>query len=173
MNQVMGKVVEEMNKKLKCLQINFNDPLWRKDIPSEAGWYIIRTNTPIEVLRSVGLPKYKAHINIPETINATSELRDTGIAIIPQLSDQDYAVYNGEAKNLKARAKEHENGHEKTFCLGLSNYKSLRGYRWTFCYLTTSSCMVLTSKEKNDKLLRVAVEQGWRTYNGWPILCKK
>ncbi len=173
MNQVMDKVVEEINKKLKCLQINFDDTSWRKDIPSEAGWYIIMTNTPIEVLRSVGLPKHKAHINIPETINATSELRDAGIAILPQLRDQDYVVYNGEAKNLRARAREHENGHAKTYCLGLSNYKSLRGYKWTFCYLAAQSCMALASKEKNDKLLRLAVEQGWRTYNGWPILCKK
>ena len=173
MNQVMEKVVEEINKKLKCLQINFDDTSWRKDIPSEAGWYMIMTKTPIEALRSVGSPSHIAHINIPETITGTSEVRDAGIAIHQQLRDEDYIVYNGEAKNLRARAREHGNGHAKTYCLGLSNYKSLRSYRWTFCYMTASSCMVLTNKEKNDKLLRLAVEQGWRAYNGWPILCKK
>jgi hypothetical protein len=28
-------------------------------------------------------------------------------------------VYNGEAKNLKARAREHDDGHPKTYCLGV------------------------------------------------------
>ncbi len=121
MYQVMEKVVEEINKKLKCLQINFDDTSWRKDIPSEAGWYMIMTNTPIEVLRSVGSPSHKAHINISETITGTSEVRDAGIAILPQFRNEDYIVYNGEAKNLRARAREHENGHAKTYCLGLSN----------------------------------------------------
>ena len=172
-NQVMDKVIEEINKKLKYLQINFDDTSWRKDIPSESGWYMIMTNTPLEILSSVGPPSHIAHINIPKTIAGASELCDAEIAILPQLRDQDYVVYNREAKNLTARAGEHENGHAKTYCLGLSNYKSLRGYRWAFCYFAASSCMTLTSKEKNNKLLRLAIEQGWRTYNGWPILCKK
>lgn len=170
---VIKKVVDEINTTLKCLQINFNDTSWKKNIPSEAGWYLIVTNTPFDVLRSVGAPIHKAHINIPQTINSTSELRDAGIAILPQIRDEDYVVYNGEAKDLKARAREHENGHAKTYCLGLSNYKSLRNYRWTFCYVPASSCIVLSNQEKGDKLLRLAVEQGWRAYYGWPILCKK
>jgi len=171
MNKVTQSIIDEIDQKLKCLRINFEDESWRTSIPAEAGWYLIKTNTPIAVLKSVGppKPKYKAHINIPETINNTSMLQDSGIAVM-QSNDKDYVVYNGEAKNLKARAREHECGHPKTYCLGLSNYETLRSYRWTFCYVTVSSCEVLPN---GDKFLRLAVEQGWRAKNGWPILCSK
>jgi len=169
MNKVMKNVITEIDQKFECLQINFENASWRKSIPLEAGWYLIKTDTPINVLRSVGPPRHNAHINIPETINDTSRLQDAGIAIT-QSGNEDYVVYNGEAKNLKARAREHEDGHAKTYCLGLSNYESLRGYRWTFCYVAVSSCKVLSNR---NKLLRLAVEQGWRAKNGWPILCKK
>ncbi|MFW0859198.1 MAG: hypothetical protein AAGB97_03325 [Dehalococcoidia bacterium] len=172
MNKVMKNVVNEIDQKFKCLQINFEDYSWRKDIPSEAGWYLIKTNTPIKVLKFVEPPKpeHKAHINIPKTIKETSNLQKAGIAIT-QYGNQDYVVYNGQAKDLRARAREHENGHPKTYCLGLSNYESLRGYRWTFCYVAVSSCKLLSNMD--DKPLRLAVEQGWRAKNGWPILCKK
>jgi hypothetical protein len=173
MSKVMKNVIDEIDKKFECSQINFEDASWRKGIPSEAGWYLIKTDTPIKVLKSVRPPRHKAHINIPKTIDDTSALRDADIAILPQSGDEDYVAYNGEAKNLKARAREHEDGHAKTYCLGLSNYESLRGYRWTFCYVAVSSCKVLSNKEKRDKLLRLAIEQGWRAKNGWPILCKR
>ena len=169
MNKVMKSIIDEIDQKFKRLQINFENDSWRKSIPSEAGWYLIKTNTPIAVLKSVGPPKYKAHINIPETINNTSVLQDFSIAIV-QSDDEDYVVYNGETKNLKARAREHERGHPKTYCLGLSNYETLRSYEWTFCYVVVSSCKPIPN---GDKLLRLAVEQGWRAKNGWPILCRK
>ncbi len=171
MNKVIQSIVNEIDQKFKCLQMNFEDDSWRKGIPSEAGWYLIKTNTPITELKFVGSPKpeNKAHINIPETINTTLILQDIGVAII-QSDDEDYVVYNGEAGNLKARAREHERGHPKTYCLGLSNYETLRRKKWTFCYVPVSNCKILPNR---DKLLRLAVEQGWRAKNGWPILCRK
>ncbi len=169
MNKVMRSIVNEIDRKFKCLQINFEDDSWRESIPSEAGWYLIKTNTPSAVLKSVEPPKCKAHTNIPGTVNNTSILQDSGIAII-QSDDEDYVVYNGEARNLKARAREHERGYPKTYCLGLSNYETLRSYKWTFCYVAVSSCKVLPN---GDKILRFAVEQAWRAKNGWPILCRK
>lgn len=172
MKQVIKEIVQEIDKKSGRVRIDFGNNSWRKEIPSEAGWYLIVTNTPFEVLSSVCLPKHKAHINIPKTIKATSKLREIGIAIL-QSGDEDYVVYNGEAKNLKTRAREHEGGHAKTYCLGLSNYKNLHHYKWIFCYLPVSRCVNILTKEGDDKLLRLAVEQGWRARNGWPILCKK
>jgi len=171
MNKVMRNIIDEIDQKFKCLQINFEDDLWRGSIPSEAGWYLIKTSTPIDVLKSVEPLKseYKAHINIPETINNTLILQYYDIAIM-QSDNEDYVVYNGGAANLKARAREHERGNKKTYCLGLSNYETLRSYKWTFCYVAASSCEVLPS---GDKLLRLAVEQGWRAKNGWPILCRR
>jgi hypothetical protein len=169
MNEMLKDIIDEIDQKFTCLQIDFEDGSWRIKVPSEAGWYIIKTNTPIAVLKSVESPQYKAHINIPQTINKTSILQDLGIAIM-QSDDENYVVYNGEAENLKARAREHECGHPKTYCLGLSNYQTLRRYKWIFCYVTVSSCKVYPNI---DKLLRLAVEQGWRAKNGWPILCRK
>ncbi len=37
MNRVLEAIIEEIDHKLECLQINFGDDSWRKDIPSEAG----------------------------------------------------------------------------------------------------------------------------------------
>lgn len=173
MNQVILSIINEINSKSQCVQINFDSISWRENVPSEAGWYSIKTNTPIEVLESVDVPKYKAHINILKTIEDAQRIRNLGIAILPKFENDIYFVYNGEANNLRARAREHEDGHEKTYCLGISNYKELRGYLWMFCYLTLPRSDTLKGLLKDDKLLRLAVEQGWRFFNGWPILCKK
>ena len=171
MNKVMQSIVNEIDRKLKCLQMNFEDDSWRKSIPSEAGWYLIKTNTPIVKLEGVGPPKpeNKAHINIPQTISNTSMLRDSGVAIM-QSDNSDYVVYNGETKNLKARAREHVRGHSKTYCLGLSDYETLRCYKWTLSYVAVSDYKAVPN---DNKLLRLAVEQAWRAKHGWPVLCKK
>ena len=169
MNPALKDMIDEIDQKFECLQIDFEDASWRSSIPSEAGWYLIKTETPIDVLKSIEAPQHKAHINIPETINTTLTLRKLGIAISPS-AKEDYVVYNGEADNLKGRAREHERGHAKTYCLGLSDYEKLKKYKWTFCYVPVSKCKVSL---EIDKLLRLAVEQGWRAKNGWPILCRK
>ncbi len=64
MNRVLEAIIEEIDHKLECLQIKFGDDSWRKDIPSEAGWYIIKINTPIGVLKSIGPPQYEKPILI-------------------------------------------------------------------------------------------------------------
>jgi hypothetical protein len=89
---------------------------------------------------------------------------------ISQVNGDEYVVYSGEAKNLKARAREHERGHAKTYCLAISEYETLLKYRWTFCYVALSTCRYV---QHDDKLLRLAIEQAWRTVHGWPILCRK
>ena len=78
-------------------------------------------------------------------------------------------VYSGEAKNLKARAREHMSGHSKTACLALSNYGSLRAYIWRFYF---SPCPSFEDPNES-KLLRTLGEQAWRSKHGWPILCRK
>ena len=96
MNNVLKSIIDEIDQKFKCLQINFEDGSWRASVPSESGWYLIKTDTPIAVLKSVGPPEHKAHTNIPEAVNNTSRLQDSGIATI-QSDDYAYVVYNGEA----------------------------------------------------------------------------
>jgi hypothetical protein len=169
MNKVIEGILNEIDRDIRCVLIDFENETWREAIPSESGWYFIKTTTPIEVLRCVKPPseEHKAHINIPETIYRT--LRLQGIAIT-QREKSEYVVYNGEALNLKARAREHEHGHAKTYCLGLSNYTVLRNYKWCFCYIAAQDCELISN---DNKLLRVVVEQAWRAKNGWPILCRK
>jgi len=169
MNKKLKEIIDEIDNKYRSLIIDFSDVSWRNDIPSEAGWYLIKTDMPVKVLESVESPQYKAHINIPQTIESTLPLQELGIAII-QDRDEQYVVYNGEAKNLKARAREHENGHPKTYCLGLANYPILRMYNWTFCYATVSEYFTSNS---DDKSIRLAIEQAWRGQHGWPILCSR
>lgn len=169
MNESITKLISEVDSRFMCLHIDFKDSSWRDSIPSEPGWYLIKTNTPAIVLESVSPPKHEAHIDIPGTIRMVHTLLSLGIAI-SQTSGNEYVVYNGEAKNLKARAREHECGHAKTYCLAISEYESLLKYHWTFCHVAVSTCRNIRG---DDKLIRIAVEQAWRTVHGWPILCRK
>lgn len=67
MNKLLSSIVDEIDRKLVCLTMNFDDTSWRETIPSEPGWYLIKTNTPLAVLKSIESPnlKHKAHIDIP------------------------------------------------------------------------------------------------------------
>ena len=133
-----------------------------EEYPSEPGWYLIKTNMPLAILESINPSGHKAHTNIPQTINNASLLQNLGL-IITQSGNEDYVVYNGEADDLESRAREHERGHPKTACLGLSDYRISDEHRWTFCYVAASSCRFSTSMDKTKlKLLRITIEQGWR-----------
>ena len=169
MKTKMLSILNKIDQKLECLHMDFDDESWRSSIPSEPGWYMIRTNTPVEVLRSVGPPPagYGAHINIPQTIGKMAVL---GGLAITQAEGKAYVVYSGEAKDLKARAREHVRANGKTACLGLCKYPTLHSYEWSFCYVAASSCKTFPG---GDKQLRLAVEQAWRAQNGWPILCRE
>lgn len=177
MNEAILSIIEEIDGSFKCIKISFINDEWRKDIPSEPGWYLIKTNTPVDILKELKPPQSKSHISILATIKQTSQLGELGITINQLANGGLYVVYSGEAKNLKSRAREHARGHEKTYCLCLNNYKEiLRKYDWFFCYVPISICKSLSGIDKDDKLfklLRLAVEQGWRTKHGWPILCRK
>ena len=169
MSNKLDSIITEVDSHLKCIPIQFTNDDWRKDIPSKPGWYHIKTDTPFAILEYLNPPQFSAHINIPQTISNNAPLTELGIVISQKRADE-YTVYNGEASNLKARAREHTRGHSKTFCLGLSNYKVVDKYRWSFCYTAALSCK---SIKDIKKALSLAVEQGWRAKHGWPILCKK
>jgi hypothetical protein len=162
------EIINELDGKFECVRMDLESDLWRSSIPSTSGWYVIKTNTPIKVLESVQSSPYKAHIDVAKTVKATHGLREVGLAIV-QAGEEDYVVYSGEANKLKARAREHQAGHAKTYCLALSEHQELLKYHWTFCFVSTSK---FSGFPTDDKLLRVTVEQAWRGKHGWPILCK-
>lgn len=166
-NNPLDAIIAEADENFISVPVSFRNDSWSDSIPAQAGWYLIMTNTPLKEFESVHVPLHKSHIDIPQAIENSSTLYDIGIAV-SQYKIEDYVVYNGEAANLRTRAREHVRGHAKTFCLGLSNYETLHRYNWRFCYVAASSCRSL---KKAGKLLRLAVEQGWRSKHGWPVLC--
>lgn len=140
---------------------------WRTSIPNIGGWYCIETNTPITTFQTLGTPQGQNHYKIPPRIDYSQQLIQSGLAIVQQ-NEEMYVVYSGEAKNLKARAREHVFGSSKTYCLGLSNYQALKKYKWNFLFLSTKEVNL-----PDDKGIKVFGEQIWRSENGWPVLCKR
>ena len=152
---------------LVFVEMSFEHDNWRATIPSKPGWYFIETDTPPEKFKSVDPPKGR-HYNIPKKVEESLALFKYGACILPT-ENLFYYVYSGEAKNLKARAREHKDGHIKTGCLALTNYKSLHEYTWKFHFVL---CPIFSDPHES-KLLRAFGEQVWRAKYGWPILCGK
>lgn len=164
----INKLLAQIERNLKKVDMTLDNDSWRDTVPSVHGWYFIETNAPPEVLKDLGPPKGERHYNIPAKINASLALQEFGFCILPS-NDSFYYVYSGEARNLKARAREHVSGHSKTGCLALGNYPVLRNYSWRFHFAACS----FVKKADDSKLLRVFGEQIWRSKYGWPILCGK
>lgn len=140
---------------------------WWSKIPNEPGWYIIKTNTPIEIFESLPTPKGKQY-KINEKVTKIKVIANTLNPILPSKFHQSYVVYNGHSANLKSRAREHTSGDQGTGCLALSQYMQLWDYQWAFGYVTLKQ---FNQQINDNKLLRIAVEQAWRYQYGWPILC--
>jgi hypothetical protein len=151
------------------VEMGYSNENWYSSIPSLPGWYVIKTNTPVDILSKVGNPEGGAHINIPKTLSEIKKVLHQEL-VIKQKNNEVYVVYNGRAKNLKARAREHYKGHEKTYCLSLKQYETIKDYKWYFCYYPI---LKLRLNDINNKMFLIIVEQAWRTENGWPILCKQ
>ena len=165
LNSELLKRIEDL---MRHKEVVLGDDSWRRKLPPVPGWYFIKTNTPVEVLAILPSSVSKYHYNIPEKTKASLALEKLGGRIIPE-SKSGYFVYSGEAKNLKARAREHFRGHEKTYCLCLEKYKALESYKWEFHYSEFRPELY----PNETKLLRILGEQLWRAKHGWPILCGK
>jgi hypothetical protein len=167
---ISNELLTYIEKGIKHVEINFSDNSWRDTIPSDSGWYFIETTTPPNAFQSVGPPKGERHYNIPQKASASLSLKNFGFcACIFPSQNSFYFVYSGEAKDLKARAREHQSGHGKTGCLALANYPALHRYKWRFRY---AICGV-GKNHHESKLLRTYGEQLWRAKYGWPLLCGK
>ena len=53
MNKSLDNIISEIDTLFKCVQIDFKDNTWKKSVPTQPGWYLIETNTPIKFLKSV------------------------------------------------------------------------------------------------------------------------
>ncbi len=163
------KILHIIEKNFTPVGMIFQKADWHSSIPSKPGWYFIETDTPPEVFKGVRSPSTgHRHYNIPEKVKTSLSLSKHGACILPT-DNPFYFVYSGEAKNLKARAREHMSGHKKTGCLALKNYHELRNYTWKFHYV---QCPPPYDSDKS-KILRTYGEQVWRAKYGWPTLCGK
>ena len=163
------KILQIVEKGRKIVEMNFQKADWHSSVPSKPGWYFIETDTPPEVFKGVRTPPPDhRHYNIPEKVKTSLSLSDFGACILPT-DNPFYFVYSGEAKNLKARAREHMSGHHKTGCLALKKYPQLRSHTWKFHYV---ECPPPFDSDES-KILRTYGEQVWRAKYGWPILCGK
>lgn len=163
-----NNILQILEKDCKNVEMQFQKADWHSSIPSKPGWYFIETDTPPKVFHDISPPIGQRHYNIPEKVQTSLALSKYRACILPA-DNAFYFVYSGEAKNLKARAREHMSGHRKTGGLALINYPQLHNYSWKFHYVL---CPNLDDLNEN-KILRTFGEQIWRAKHGWPILCGK
>jgi hypothetical protein len=139
-----------------------------KDIPNEAGLYMIFTNTPkstfqkLEFINKNGAVDFNNRIKLSQSI--PSEL------LIIQSNRNMYCVYIGHQNNLRQRFSEHFKGSKGTGCLSLSDYKVLSKQKWKFYYFEISN---LEKNIRDSNMLRTILENNIRAHFGWPILCAK
>lgn len=169
MKPALSQILDQISGPRKIdLEIVFGDASWRKQVPAEAGWYLIRTNAPIGALRATPLPVAGLRYKIARRVEESEDMPGVG-SVILQHGQELWTVYNGYAANLKSRAREHQRGDKGTGCLAIEFYEGLRAYEWRFEFFPVSR---LSEGFASHKLLLNLVEQAWRARNGWPILCK-
>jgi hypothetical protein len=157
-----------------CTAISLIDSSWhtQANVPNEAGWYFIRTNCPVAVLKQQHLWD-QTYTTARSGMSA--RVKNYDIASRAQRFKEDFAdywniveVYSGMASSLQARAREHTFANPGTAGLALSRYVALREYEWTFGFVTLRRFNPTVSRQ--DMLLHLG-EQIWRAKNGWPLLC--
>ena len=164
-NELLDQIKGEKSKTLKFV---FGEENWRGVIPSRPGWYEIRTNAPLNVLKQVEPPPQDhKHYKFRERIEYNEQLPIPEL-LISQEGDGIWTVYNGYAANLKSRAREHQRGDKGTGCLAIQRQKgvNLTQYDWFFEFFLLEDLGV-----KDHRILRRLMEQAWRARYGWPVLC--
>jgi hypothetical protein len=157
-----------------CSLIDLNDKKWhsKAKIPSEPGWYFIRSNTPVDVLCKQEIWQKTYTTKIKKELKPVLNYNLAGRAqrYSPDLSSywNLFEVYSGMASDLMARAREHSFPDPGTGGLALSCYPALKKYEWLFGYITLNRFK--SNASCNEMLLRLG-EQIWRSKHGWPILC--
>lgn len=164
----MRTLLKEIHDAFRSQNVSMNAGDWIKEIPREPGWYILATDTPWHVLATLTpLQEAKGHYRIGDRASRADALLSLGV-LIEAKENTVVPVYNGHAKNLQTRARSHWNGHHRTGCLALKQYRELEPYRWEFHFAPVSA---LRSRPLDSYALRNIGEQLWRAEHGWPILC--
>ena len=170
----MDKLKEYICGAYKQVAISFDDKKWhvKGGIPNGAGWYFIKTDAPLEVIKrqKIWAETYTLKKSGKKTRVKNYNLQERADRYSSNLSSywNINEVYSGLASNLMSRAKDHTFGDPGTGSLCLSRYPELKNYKWSFNYLILDDFIVKC--EPPDMILHLG-EQLWRAGNGWPILC--
>ena len=170
----MQPLLDLLDKHASCVAIDLTNPSWHLgwEIGAVPGWYFIRTDAPVDVLRRQkrwadtyvtkgGKTKPVAHYDI-----AARAARYTDDM---QAYWNTTEVYSGLADKLQNRAREHTFPNDPgTIGLALGRYPELASYNWTFGFIRLARLAAPSSGK--DMLLKLG-EQAWRGRNGWPLLC--
>lgn len=170
MNIKVKTLLKDINESLVWYKVNLGDKkkkfsanLQKMLISDLKGVYFIRSNAPIEVLKTVGNPTVDIdnHKNIPNIVSKNMKLLQWGY-IIKQHENEKYVVYNGKNKNLLNRIVAHLGCPKGNGCLALEQYDVLKNYEWEVAFYV-----------EKDEMKRTLIEQAWRGLFGWPILCEE
>jgi hypothetical protein len=146
-----------------------------------AGWYWISAgidyNEMIQLTRPSTLPRNGCNFGVTsaENIRIFSESR----LCTHTQNDGQVVIYNGHENNVIERLRAHFNlNSSRTGALGLKHY-TLSSLCWNARVFTSNYIDLLPSNIKDDvrRIIehptgRLYVENTWRTYYGWPILCR-
>lgn len=159
----MQRLYRLINKNIQTVPISLANSSSISQIPILPGWYFIETDTPINILSSLGPPiDPKCTFDIPARIQANSILTSVTIR---QKGNLPYIIYSGHHSDVHGRCREHLFSPKGT--MNLSQYHTLHTFNWNVWY----SCPTQNrSFNPADKRIRTAGEQVWRAFNGWPIL---
>lgn len=183
----LAQLVYNKSEEITIRKNDFNEATFTRDwingktnkLPNKKGWYWIQIPLTFDELRELKLENEKSQtkrINITKTIDKNLEI------FSDELINQDY-VYNGHAQKVATRLRYHfflGTENTKTGALGLNIYPKLKNTTIIVRYFTEYQIDNITNaKEKeaisnliNNKIGRIAIENAWRTVNGFPILCK-
>lgn len=169
----MEELVVHMQKICSCVVMELDNKEWagKANIPSQRGWYFIRTDTPVEVLR-----RQKLWASTYTQVNGkTARVKNYNLARRAGRYQSDLSefwnlaeVYSGMHANLRERAKQHVLPDAGTGALALGRYPELMRYEWLFFFAPMELFRIDVSCP--EMLVRLG-EQTWRSKHGWPLLC--
>lgn len=161
----LGRVIE---KHTRSVSFGFDAGEEFREVPTKPGWYSIATDAPHALLGALEhRTRESGHYQIAARAGRAGLLTKYDL-LIESSPGQLTPIYNGHARNLQSRFREHLIGHPKTGCLALRQYETLASHRWEFRYSLLED--VIEGADDN-RALRDIGEQLWRAVHGWPLLC--
>lgn len=170
----MQPLLDLLDSHASCVAIDLTNRSWHlnRNIGAVPGWYFIRTDAPVDVLRRQTLsPRTYVTKGGKEKKVGRYDIAARAARFTDDM--QPYwnttEVYSGLAKSLQDRAREHTFPNDPgTIGLALGLYPELASYTWTFGFIRLDRLAAPASGQ--DLLLKLG-EQAWRARNGWPLLC--